>query len=151
MPSFVAAVLTILCGAVFGLLCKTSYGRHLLEKYPKFFSAGLFSKEGPSREMAEGTTFALTLIGKGWNRKVGSRYERDPERKVIVKVCGKNIGYGSTSECLVQSALTILEENDIMPGEGGVLTPGYAFGETTLVKRLHENGVTFVSDTINMI
>ena len=63
--------------------------------------------------------------------------------QVIVTVKGRNIGYGSTCECLVQSAIVILREKDKMPGNGGVFTPGYAFKDTTLVERLHQNGVTF--------
>ena len=58
-------------------------------------------------------------------------------------VSGKNLGYGSTSESLVQAALVILDESDKMPGTGGVLTPGYAYANTTLVKRLNAHDVTF--------
>ena len=52
------------------------------------------------------------------------------------KISGKNIGYGSTSECMVQAAMVLLQETSKLPGEGGVLTPGYAFANTTLVDRL---------------
>ena len=51
--------------------------------------------------------------------------------------------YGSTSECLVQSAMMILREKDKMPGSGGVFTPGYAFYNTSLVDKLNANQVTF--------
>lgn len=33
-------------------------------------------------------------------------------RKVKVVVSGKNIGYGSTSECMVQAAVVILQESN---------------------------------------
>ena len=44
---------------------------------------------------------------------------------------------------MVQSAMTILREVDSMPGKGGVLTPGYAFANTTIVNRLSNKGCTF--------
>ena len=95
--------------------------------------------------MAEGTNFEMKLFGKGWQgQDEGSLTDLGPETtEVLVTVKGKNVGYGSTCECLVQSALVILQESNKMPGNGGVYTPGYAFKDTTLVERLHENGVTF--------
>jgi len=60
-------------------------------------------------------------------------------------VKGKNIGYGATCECLVQSGMVILQEMDRMPNAGGVYAPGYAFADTTLVKRLNEREVTFTT------
>ena len=56
---------------------------------------------------------------------------------------GKNVGYGATCEYMVQSALTILNEIDLIPGTGGVLTPGFAFANTTIVERLSHKGCTF--------
>ena len=53
------------------------------------------------------------------------------------------MGYGATCEYMVQSGLTILREKDMLPGNGGVLTPGYAFANTSIVKRLIERGCTF--------
>ena len=66
-----------------------------------------------------------------------------PNREVMVKVSGKNVGYGSTSECMVQAAIAIVRERERMPKSGGVYTPGYAFANTSLAKRLTENGVPF--------
>ena len=68
-----------------------------------------------------------------------------PTRRVITTVSGKNIGYGSTCECLVQAGLVILQELDKLPNAGGVYSPGYAFAETSLMDRLTEKGVTFRS------
>ena len=68
-----------------------------------------------------------------------------PTRRVITTVSGKNIGYGSTSECLVQAGGVLLQEQDKLPNAGGVYSPGYAFAETSLTDRLTEKGVTFRS------
>ena len=101
--------------------------------------------QGPTRRMAENTNFELRLFGRGWQgQDEGSLTDLGPETtEVCVTVKGRNIGYGSTCECLVQSALVILQESDKMPGNGGVFPPGYAFQNTTLIERLHARGVTF--------
>jgi len=145
ISSLLWVFLTMLMGFMFGLLAKWKYGRVLLEVFPGFFSFGTVSKQGPSKRMAENTNFELTLFGKGWQGKDdGSLTDLGPETTLVkVTVKGKNIGYGSTCECLVQSALVILQESDKLPGLGGVFTPGYAFKDTTLVERLHSSGVTF--------
>ena len=95
--------------------------------------------------MAENTHFEMKLFGKGWQgQDEGSLSNLGPEtHEVLVTVKGQNLAYGATCECLVQSALTILQEPELMPGSGGVFSPGFAFKDTTLVERLHENGVTF--------
>lgn len=145
MSSLFYLFVAFIAGMIFGLLAKFAIGRKLLEAFPGFFTFGAVSKQGPSRRMAENTNFELKLYGRGWQgQDEGSLTDLGPETtEVVVTVKGKNIGYGSTCECLVQSALVILQEDDKMPGFGGVYTPGYAFKDTTLVERLHQNGVTF--------
>ena len=44
---------------------------------------------------------------------------------------------------MVLSAITVITETEKMPPSGGVYSPGYAFANTTLIERLHENEVTF--------
>ena len=61
--------------------------------------------------------------------------------KVVVK--GKNVGYGATCECMVQSAVVMLKQTNRLPSTGGVWTPGYAFADTDLVDRLNARKVTF--------
>ena len=53
------------------------------------------------------------------------------------------MGYGATCEYMVQAGLSILREKERMPENGGVLTPGYAFANTTIVERLNGKGCTF--------
>lgn len=153
MPSLFYAILAIMVGAIFGILAKFPWGRSLLETYPRFFSGGTVSKEGPSKAMTEETNFEMTLVGRGWTQKLAKPTdtpEQPPNRKVTVVVKGKNVGYGSTCECLVQSALVLLSEGDRMPGKGGVYPPGYAFARTSLVDRLTKNHVTFTADIEEM-
>ena len=44
---------------------------------------------------------------------------------------------------MVQAAIMIVKEREKMPKSGGVYTPGYAFANTSLAKKLSENGVPF--------
>jgi len=138
-------MLTMIAGFMFGLLANYRFGRTLLEMFPGFFSFGTVSKKGPSRRMADNTHFEMKLFGKGWQgQDDGSLSNLGPEtHEVLVTVKGQNMAYGATCECLVQSALTMIQEPELMPGSGGVFSPGFAFKDTTLVERLHENGVTF--------
>jgi len=149
-------LLTITVGVIFGLLAKTQFGRNILEKYPGFCSFGAVGRDGVPEEKAAGTNFELRLVGHGWGEKVtkgvaekdgDDEFKREelPNKEVTVTVKGANIGYGSTSECLVQAALVILQEKDKMPSTGGVYPPGYAFASTSLATRLTAHGVTFTA------
>ncbi|KAI6650638.1 hypothetical protein LOD99_7688 [Oopsacas minuta] len=64
-------------------------------------------------------------------------------KNVRVNVSGAEPGYVVTSCMCVSSAITILEEKDIIQSStkrrGGVLTPGFAFEKTTLVERLNKS------------
>ncbi len=89
--SLFSALLTMLVGAVFGLLASFGAGRSALEAYPGLFTLGAVSRRGPSKEMAEETNFVMTLVGLGW----GSEEEMDgrsPNKRVIVTASGKNVG-----------------------------------------------------------
>ena len=150
LRSLLVAIKVMIIGAIFGFLAGSKFGRRMLEKYPGFFTAGGVSKKGPSKRMADNTNFKVTLVGKGWNDKVKDRTDK-PNKMVKVSVSGKNIGYGATCEMVVQSALSILLESDKIPGRGGVLTPGYAFANTSMTDRLTENHVPFVVEKVSDI
>ncbi|KAI9565541.1 hypothetical protein GHT06_009333 [Daphnia sinensis] len=144
--SVIAAILTILSAAVFGLLASFKLGRSLLEKYPKAFSFGTFDHEGPTKEEMDGTSFVLTLVGKGWNEKLAEptdAYSNKPEKELIVQVSGPELGYVATPICMIQAALVLLREADKLPSEGGVYPPGAAFAKTSLINRLIKNGINF--------
>ncbi|GFQ90404.1 hypothetical protein TNCT_194111 [Trichonephila clavata] len=57
--------------------------------------------------------------------------------------------YPFTAKCMVQAGLTLLKEQEKMPLKGGVLTPGVAFGKTTIQKRLEKSGLTFTLEDIS--
>ena len=75
----------------------------------------------------------VSLFFLGWKgQDEGSLSDFGAETtEVIVTVKGRNVGYGSTCECLVQSALVILKESDKIPGSGGM----YNFAFLMLLSR----------------
>jgi short subunit dehydrogenase-like uncharacterized protein len=128
------------------LLAQFKFGRDLLEKYPGIFTLGLVKSGGPTREQVENSTFKFILTAYGWSEKLAEptdQHTTPPNKKMRLIVSGENPGYRATAAMMLQSALTILQENDKMPSTGGVYPPGFAFDKTTLVPRLQSRGIEF--------
>lgn len=138
----------ILVAAVFGIMTRFKLGRQLLLKYPRLFSAGFVSHEGPSEETMKNTDFTMYLKSEGWNRdeeqlEPSDQYKVPPNKKLKVKVTGTNPGYGATCVALLLSATTILKQSDKMPSTGGVFPPGAAYYKTNMIEELCKNGFKF--------
>lgn len=129
-------------GLLFGFLAKYEFGRSLLLKYPGFFSMGIFSKDGPTREQVDGTSFSMSFVGEGFSSEEVEKTGKH-DKKISTKVSGPEPGYITTPIAMVQAGLTLLQEQDKMPGNGGVLSAGAAFAETSLIERLEKNGLHF--------
>ncbi|XP_068622399.1 saccharopine dehydrogenase-like oxidoreductase [Battus philenor] len=140
--SLMYALATIFAGGIFLLLTLCSVTRQWLIDNPRFFSFGVFTKDEVKEEVMENTFFSMELYGEGWDKGVDIN-TTSPNKKMVAKVSGVNPGYGATVVALLQSALTILDEREKMPQPGGVMTTGFAFKDTTIIKRLHENNLKF--------
>lgn len=142
--SFLTAIKIIITGMLFTMLTKYEFGRNLLLNNPKFFTNGFASHEGPTEEYNENSVFEIVFVAKGWNQKLNDPNMIMPiNKKVMTRVVCSNPLYGSASLACILAAVTIIEESDKMPGEGGVLSPGAAFRDTNLIERLHDNGIKF--------
>ncbi|XP_059612217.1 saccharopine dehydrogenase-like oxidoreductase isoform X2 [Phlebotomus argentipes] len=142
--TYFTALLFILAGAIFSLFTRFSLGRRLLLDYPKLFSFGFASHEGPSEEKMKNTKFTMWFQGAGWPEALAEgedQYADPPTKKLVTKVSGTDFGYGNTAACILLCATTILKEHSKMPGKGGVLAPGAAFGKTSLIDELNKNDV----------
>ncbi|KAK0174304.1 hypothetical protein PV327_010975 [Microctonus hyperodae] len=143
----ILSLISLTCiGAVFSLMTKFKYGRSLLLMYPRFFSCGLVSHEGPDPEAMENTHFSLTLSANGWKDKLAEptdNHTNSMDKQMIAKVSGTNPAYGATCTMLMISALTVLREAHKMPNNGGVLSPGAAFAKTTLIDQLDKSNIKF--------
>ncbi|KAG5670769.1 hypothetical protein PVAND_001010 [Polypedilum vanderplanki] len=140
-------VFAILIFAAFlAILSQFSFGRKLLLNYPDFFSFGILSRNEPDEETMEKTMFEMTLFGSGWEEEFSDLTDNinaKMNKKMTVKVSGRNPGYGSTSIALLLSAMTILNESGKIPDNGGVLAPGAAFRKTNIINELQANGIKF--------
>ena len=68
LPSRRALFLFTLFGGVFAFLAGRGWGRRLLLAYPRFFTAGMFSHEGPNEQQLAETTFEMINIGRGYSK-----------------------------------------------------------------------------------
>jgi short subunit dehydrogenase-like uncharacterized protein len=140
-----ALLLLTIFGSLFRLLTVWALGRWLLLTFPGLFSWGIFSRQGPSQEQLEKTSFSILLIGKGYSSDDVSR-QQAPDREIRVKVTGPDPGYVATPIMLVHAALTLLEERRKIEealGKGGVFTPAGLLGGTSYVDRLQNAGISF--------
>ncbi|XP_032912357.1 saccharopine dehydrogenase-like oxidoreductase [Catharus ustulatus] len=129
-------------GMLFLLLVKFNFGRKLLTKYPKFFSGGYFTKEGPTQKQMDGTSFTMTFFGEGYSEGQDPQTGK-PNVKICTEVKGPEPGYIATPIAMVQAALSLLEDAASLPKRGGVYSPGAAFSKTKLIDRLNKRGVEF--------
>lgn len=146
MPNLFYAVMTLIMAGIFSFLANYEFGRKLLERFPGFFSFGLFREGGPTEEQIKDCKFSMLLRGTGWAEKLTEPTDQHatvPDKELTVCVKGPEGGYVSTSAFLVHCAMVILKESDTMPKGGGVLTPGTAFGRSSLINRLKKSGVEF--------
>lgn len=135
-----------LMGLMFGTLATFTFGRKWLRDYPHVFSCGVVTKTGPTRQQVRESSFQMTLIGRGWSDQLASPTDEpeEPPKKIIeVKVSGPEAAYDATAIFMVQSAVVILQETDRIPFAGGVITPGMAFRNTSLVDRLRRHSISF--------
>ncbi|KFM65940.1 Saccharopine dehydrogenase-like oxidoreductase, partial [Stegodyphus mimosarum] len=141
VSSLLTALLYLFFVGIFAFMSLFSFGRYLLAKYPSFFTAGQFSTTGPTREQVEGSSTKLVFWAKGWDEKLAEptdQHVSKPNKIVKLTMKGPEPAYALTSKCMVQAGLVILQEQDKLPLEGGVLTPGVAFENTSLCERLEK-------------
>ncbi|KAF9897705.1 hypothetical protein BX616_005122, partial [Lobosporangium transversale] len=149
IPTFKALAITIFASTVFGLLAPYEFGRKILMKYPRLFTMGVFSHEGPSTQQLAETSFSETFFAQGFSKELRDKYPKTPEAlrqvepdvSIITNVSGPEPGYIATPKMAVQACYTILLEKDLIPN--GVLTPAVAFAKTKLIDRLQEQGIMF--------
>lgn len=146
MSSFMTGVGAILFGILFYFMASFAFTRNVLLRYPEIFTFGIFSRKGPKRSALKGLRFCITFTGKGWDTKLddpSEQHKEPPNTTKTVKVVGPDPGYTACAIMVTQCALTVLQEKENLPGNGGVFPPGAAFVKTSLRDRLQANDITF--------
>lgn len=142
--SLISALKIIVTGIMFNMLTKYDCGKNMLLNYPKFFTFGFASHEGPTEERNENTVFETVFVAKGWSNRFPSPTADTPmDKKMVTRVICKNPLYGSASVAVLLAAETIISESEKMPKNGGVLSPGAAFRDTSYIEKLFANGIKF--------
>jgi len=91
------------------------------------------SGEGPSQETVEGGHWEIILVGK-----------HDDGDVVKVRVAGEgDPGALSSSRMLIESALCLLQDGDLITVGGGSWTPESALGEPLLPWLISHAGLSF--------
>ncbi|KAG1461999.1 hypothetical protein G6F56_005608 [Rhizopus delemar] len=141
LPSLLAVIMFTVYGFVFSFLSRVHWGRQILLKHPKFFSAGLFSKEHPSQIQLDQASFEVILRSKGYDQTSTIDNQQPPNKSLKIVVRGPEPGYVATPRLVLQSALVLLNQHKHVPC--GVLTPSTAFWQTDLIQRLGQVGINF--------
>ncbi|XP_073832462.1 saccharopine dehydrogenase-like oxidoreductase [Musca autumnalis] len=116
------------------IMARYEFTRNLLLKYPHIFSFGFMTHEGPVEANRKAIEFNYILKAKGWYQS--TPHAPDPTHEIVVRISAKDHYYGVTSKALLLCARTILTEGGKMPGNGGVIPPGYAFYKTSLLQEM---------------
>ncbi|KAF5285442.1 hypothetical protein FQA39_LY16696 [Lamprigera yunnana] len=141
LDSWIYALLAIICGFFFLILCQFQFGKKLLLKYPEIFTIGYVSHKQPNEE-----TMAITNL----NMFFCDQSTIPPNKSILAKLVIKNPGYGYTCLAATLAAVTLLTETSKLPSNcfysGGVMSPSVAFKETTYMNELQKrsNPIEFI-------
>lgn len=127
---------------IFAIFCMFKPTRKLLQKYPDQCSFYMFKNSGPTKQQMKEASFEYFFFGTGWDK--GETVDEHKPTKRASAVCrGPDPGYIGTSACVVSAALSILEDKDTLPNQGGVYTTASAFRNTRIFEYLKSFGVTY--------
>lgn len=143
------SVFMLIALAIFGIVLKImtmfEFTTKLLLKYPRIFTANVFSHEGPSQDDMKKATFSFTFFSKGYkmdnNHQVQVSNQSKPNWEVITSVSGPEPGYVATPIMLLESTYVVLR-NEVQD-KSGVLTTASAFRDTNLIQNLQTKGIFF--------
>jgi len=140
LPSIVHVIFAMIFGLILLLFTKFRLGVQLLVRFPRLFTLGTFSPDGPSEKHLYGNSFKFVFHGKGYSSKSESpSLAVLPDKSMLLTFKGQEPAYIYTSISMVAAANTLVE--DQLLNDGGVLTPASAFRGTKFVDRLKERGV----------
>lgn len=110
---FVAA-LAVAAAVLLFLITRFECGAKWLLKYPRLFSLGQASKQGPNREKYTTAQYEHTFHSKGWSD--GMAIMDQPTHELVTVVSGVNPAYGATCICLLLSAKMLCTERESIAG-----------------------------------
>uniref|UniRef100_A0A0N4ZP89 Sacchrp_dh_NADP domain-containing protein n=1 Tax=Parastrongyloides trichosuri TaxID=131310 RepID=A0A0N4ZP89_PARTI len=145
LKSLLWAIISIIYFAIFGILCQFEITRKFLQNNTDLVTFGIFSKKGPTKEQVEGASFTYWFMSKGWDSKkpINEEHTAPPTKTIISRCDGPDAGYVATSGCILSAAITILEDSEHLPKEGGVYTTAAAFGDSKIYEILENFDIKY--------
>ena len=146
LPSRLYLWLLLLLAAVDAALARWAWGRALLLRFPALFSAGLFSREGPSEQQMREAVFMITNVARGYSGGAPGAPGDPPDIKLVTRVSGPEPGYVACALLVTPAAATLLEEGEALARQGlpgGVYTPAVLLRGSGYVERLQRRGIRF--------
>ncbi|RWS27573.1 hypothetical protein B4U80_06290 [Leptotrombidium deliense] len=146
LPSLYSLLIMFFCALLFLICIPFKIGRYLMHTFPEVFTFGVFTRKPITREEVNRASFKMLFVGKGWKETLDdplTQVSHSPDSMIYASVTGGSPGYPVTAVCVVQAAFAVVYEKDKLPNNGGVYTPGSAFRNTNLVKKLSAKGVKF--------
>ncbi|QDZ22772.1 saccharopine dehydrogenase [Chloropicon primus] len=132
-------------GAMMKQLIKSGFGRNMLLSHPSWFSWGLFSHKGPTKEQIDQTSFEFTFVGKGYGSKSSADSGGKQDKFLVTTLSGPEPGYVACSVFIAEAAYTVLEEDLEQHCGFGVRTTGELFSHSTYLDRLQKNGISITN------
>ncbi|KAJ8668226.1 hypothetical protein QAD02_009889 [Eretmocerus hayati] len=114
--SLVQMIFIAILGGLMLLLSKFRKGVELLLKYPKVFSGGYATNEGPDMEYLDQSGYTIKFVARGWSDDTPQKMN-SPNKTMIARVQGSLSEYSPNGIALLMSALMILHESDKMPSK----------------------------------
>ncbi len=129
LPSRRALYTYLLFGSVFLFLARRPWGRTLLLRFPRLFTAGCFSHAGPTERQLAETSFAITFFASGDAAQPPAPGDaRRPHGAALAaRVSGPESGYVATPTLAVAAAETLLAERGALGTGPGCATPAALF------------------------
>ncbi|MDA8791640.1 saccharopine dehydrogenase NADP-binding domain-containing protein [Bacteriovoracaceae bacterium] len=126
----ISVFIGLFTGFMFLALTKSSLGRSILLKYPRFFSAGVITKSGPTKKQLSKTSFRINFFGRFNGGAIQTR------------ISGPEPGYVATPIMIVQAAFYLLNHEKNIENFG-VFTPGVILKDEKYISQLRKCGITF--------
>jgi hypothetical protein len=118
-------------GSIFGLFAKFSFGRKVLLKYPRFFTCGFFTAEGPtSQELLKGS-FETTIeaYSSSSSSSSFSSSGSQPRLSCVVSIKGPEPGYIATPLLFLAMTTMVLHHSTTLNVKAGCVTPASLVGD----------------------
>jgi hypothetical protein len=114
-------------GSIFALFAKFSFGRKVLLKYPRFFTCGFFTAEGPTSQELLNGSFETTI--EAYTSSSFTSSGSQPRLSCVVSIKGPEPGYIATPLLFLAMTTMVLHHSTKLNVKAGCVTPASLVGD----------------------